>query len=489
MEGKNRKSIFWPFTQAIDNFLREAPVNTSSCPHIRCSVDVKRWMMLVFIALFPCMLSAVWNTGLIKFVYASGDWKLMNEFLRSLDSFSAYWTFIKKDYRFLTIVSTGLGAFLPVMMISYVVGGFWEILFAMIRGHEVSEGFFVTGILFALILPPTIPFWMVAVGITVGVVLGKEVFGGSGMNVVNPALAGRAFLFFAFPSKMSGNVWAGTNTFSVQQSLTQMMKDSGRTLVDGYTQATRLGQFTIAPQVKKVHVDAIGLSTYGKEVDTQQFLEKQMQTWSHGATKHLQELTSVETKEFVTSPLTDGGLGLLPNFYEDAHQFAHMQYGEGSADWISFLGSRLGSFGETSVLACLLGALFLVFVGVASWRTMVAMGLGAYVTALSFEMGSNFYSGHFAAAQYAFPAYKHLLLGGLAFGAIFMATDPVTQPTMNLAKWIYGFFCGIIVIVIRILNPAYPEGVMLAILLGNIFSPLLDHYAAKLYRRRRVLLQ
>jgi Na+-transporting NADH:ubiquinone oxidoreductase subunit B len=192
---------------------------------------------------------------------------------------------------------------------------------------------------------------------------------------------------------------------------------------------------------------------------------------------------------FVTSPLTEGGLGLSPGYYEDAYQFSELQYGFGhNSDWSFFLGDKLGSIGETSTLACLIGALFLVYTGVGSWRTMVAMGLGAYLTALASQWGSNLFgadSGAWHPAQMGFPAYKHLLLGGLAFGLVFMATDPVSSPAMNSAKWIYGAFCGFITIVIRIINPAFPEGVMLAILMGNVFAPLFDYYAARSFRKRR----
>ena len=182
----------------------------------------------------------------------------------------------------------------------------------------------------------------------------------------------------------------------------------------------------------------------------------------------------------MTAPFADGGLGLTPGYYEDAYHFSALNYGLGhNGDWEFFLGDKLGSMGETSVLACLFGALFLIWTGVGSWRTMAAMGLGAFITALFFEIGAKYFGadgGAWNSAQYAFPAYKHLLLGGLAFGIVFMATDPVSSPTMTSAKWIYGIFCGMVAIVIRAVNPAYPEGVMLAILMANVFAPLIDYY-------------
>jgi Na+-transporting NADH:ubiquinone oxidoreductase subunit B len=195
-------------------------------------------------------------------------------------------------------------------------------------------------------------------------------------------------------------------------------------------------------------------------------------------------------RSFVTTPLAEGGLGLSPGYYEDAYGFSTLNYGVGhNNDWNFFFGDRLGSMGETSVLACLLGAIFLIYTGVGSWRTMLAMGLGAYITALLFESGAKFFGadgGVWNPALLAFPAYKHLILGGFAFGTVFMSTDPVSSPSINAAKWIYGLFCGAITIIIRCINPAYPEGVMLAILIGNVFAPLFDYYAARSFRKRSV---
>ena len=202
-------------------------------------------------------------------------------------------------------------------------------------------------------------------------------------------------------------------------------------------------------------------------------------------------LSQDQMRDFVTSPIAEGGLGLSTGYYEDAYHFSSLNYGIGhDNDWNFFFGDKIGCIGETSILACLLGALYLIYTGVGSWRTMVAMGLGAYLTALAFQMFSHYFAadgGAWNAAQFTFPAYKHLLLGGLAFGIVFMATDPVSSPSLNGAKWIYGLFCGIVTIVIRDINPAYPEGVMLAILMGNVFAPLFDHYVAQQYKKRRSL--
>lgn len=480
-----------PLISAGDTFLFEAPINTSRAPHIRDAIDVKRWMLIVVFALLPCILMAIWNTGMQSFVYSSGNYHLLTEYLQASGSLSTYFDFAMKDSRWMTIIWLGLVAFVPLTIISYAFGGLWEAIFACARGHEISEGFLVTGILYVLILPSTIPYWMAAVGVSVGTILAKEVFGGSGMNIINPALACRAFLFFTFPARMSGEIWAGTNPVTVRQSLVTMNHDAKTTALDGYTQATKLAQFNISLDVKRIHVDAIASNNLGHNVNTYPVIEKHFESWNsagqHGAT--LGELTQEQMRSFVTSPLVDGGLGLSPGYFEDAYHFSSLNYGLGNtnSDWGFFLGNKLGCLGETSVLACLLGALFLIWTGVGSWRTMVAMGIGAYVTALAFEWGSKLLAadhGAWTPAQYGFPAYKHLLLGGLAFGLVFMATDPVSSPSMRGAKWLYGLMCGMITVVIRVVNPAYPEGVMLAILMGNVFAPLFDYYAAQTYRKR-----
>lgn len=481
-----------PLISAADTFLYEVPINTTRGPHIRDAIDLKRWMLIVVFALFPCILMAIWNTGLQKLVYTSGDYHVMNEYLTGATSWSGYFDFVAKDNRYLTVLKDGLFAFIPLLIISYAVGGLWEGLFAVMRGHEISEGFLVTGILYVLVLPATIPYWMAAVGVSIGVVFSKEVFGGTGMNIVNPALACRAFLFFTFPGKMSGNIWAGTNPTVTRESLVKMNQDAHLSTIDGYTQATPLSRFNITPEVKRIHVDAIATNTVGTDVGTIEPIQSQFSKWNelgnHKAS--LGQLSQEQLQNFVTTPLPEGGLGLSAGYYEDAYGFTGVNFGLGhDNDWNYFFGDRLGSMGETSVFACLLGAFLLIYTGVGSWRSMVGMVLGAYLTALLFEFGSKHLgaqSGAWNPAIYGFPAYKHLLLGGLMFGAVFMITDPVSSPSISSAKWIYGLFCGVITIIIRTINPAYPEGVMLAILIGNVFAPLFDYYAALNYRNRSV---
>ncbi|MDP1880614.1 MAG: Na(+)-transporting NADH-quinone reductase subunit B [Parachlamydiaceae bacterium] len=480
-----------PLIEAADTFLYEAPINTKTGPHIRDAVDVKRWMMIVVFALIPCIIMAFWNTGMQSFVYTSGNYNLMNEYLTSATSFEGYLDFAFKENRYLTILQLGFIALLPVIIISYAAGGLCEALFAVVRKHEISEGFLVTGILYALILPSTIPYWMVAVGVAAGVILGKEVFGGSGMNIVNPALACRAFLFFTFPGKMSGDVWVGTNPTLTRESLLKMNQDAKTGPLDGYSQATPLARYNVPADIKRIHVDAIASNDMGSQVQSYSTIEKQFNVWNE-AGNHKANLTQLDPDQmrtFVTTPLADGGLGLSSGNYEDAYHFAALNYGIGHhGNWNFFFGDRLGSMGETSVFACLLGAFFLIWTRVGSWRTMVGMILGAFVTALLFEYGSYLFGqdeGAWAPAAFGFPAYKHLLLGGLAFGAVFMATDPVSSPGMESARWVYGALAGVVTIVIRVINPAYPEGVMLAILMANVFAPLIDYYAVQFYRKRR----
>jgi Na+-transporting NADH:ubiquinone oxidoreductase subunit B len=480
-----------PLIEALDTFVYEAPLNTKQAPHIRDAVDIKRWMILVVVSLIPCILMAIWNTGLQSFVYSSGNYQLMNEYLSGATSLQGYMDFAFKDHRYLSIIKLGLLALLPVTIIAYVVGGLCEALFAIVRGHEISEGFLVTGILYALILPSTIPYWMTAVGVAVGVILGKEVFGGSGMNIVNPALACRAFLFFTFPGRMSGNIWVGTNPPEIRQSLLKMNQEAQTTTLDGYSQATPLSRFNISLEIKQIHVDAIAANQMGENANHYHQVQHSLDQWNtmsnHQAT--LGQLDTDQLRQFVTGPIAEGGLGLSSGYYEDAYQFASLKYGLGHhGDWNFFLGDRLGSMGETSVLACLIGALFLIWTGVGSWRTMAGMALGAFMTAFLFQFAANFFGadgGAWNPAIFGFPAYKHMILGSLAFGLVFMATDPVSSPAMPMARWIYGFFAGVITIVIRDINPAYPEGVMLAILMGNVFAPVIDYYVAQSYMKRR----
>lgn len=479
-----------PLVTATDTFCYEPLINTKKGPHIRDAVDLKRWMMMVILALVPCIIWAIWNTGLQAFVYGSGKVNLMEEYVSSSSSFSTYFDFALKDDRWLTILWLGLKSFLPITIISYAVGGLWEGLFAVVRKHEIAEGFLVTGMLYPLILPASTPYWMVAVGVSLGVIISKELFGGTGMNIVNPALTCRAFLFFGYPGNMSGDIWVGTDYYATNHAISTMNLDAGRTGIDAFSTATPLSMFNITDDVKKIHVDAIASNSLGSSVNSYPAIETHFEKWSsvHDPGASLGHLSQDQLQGFVTGSLADGGLGLAPDNYDVAFKFSELNYDVGiQSDGNYFFGNMIGSMGETSTLACLIGAIILIYTGVGAWRTMVAMGLGAFVCAYLFQMGSHMFgadNGIWNSARYGLPAYKHLLMGGLAFGLVFMATDPVSSPSMKSAKWIYGFFIGACVIIIRVVNPAYPEGVMLAILLGNVFAPLIDHYSVQHYRRR-----
>lgn len=481
-----------PLISAADAFCYEVPLNTKTRPYIRDAIDLKRWMFIVIFALVPTILMAIWNTGVQQFVYTSGDYKIMEEFLHSSSTFKGYFSFTFGQGHWLTILKYGAMAFLPVMLISYLVGGLCEGLIASWRGHEIAEGFLVTGMLYPLILPPTIPYWMVAIGIAFGVIVGKELFGGTGMNILNPALTARAFLFFTFPGKMTGDIWIGTNPTEVASSLTKMNNDAKLTAADGFTQSSALQRFNVATDdVKRIHVDAIATNTLKDKVSTYETIQAYHQKWeASGHEGVLGDLSTDQMRAFVTGPLEDGGLGLLPSSYPSAEGAVDTIHGLGKfTDGNLFFGNVMGSMGETSTLACLLGAFLLLYTAVGSWRTMLSFGLGALATAYLFQFFSTHFGvdgGAWNSARFSMAAYKHLLMGGLAFGLVYMATDPVSSPTMNSAKWIYGGLIGLLTIAIRVINPAYPEGVMLAILFANVFAPLIDYYAVRNYRRRQL---
>lgn len=338
--------------------------------HVRDSIDSKRTMAMVVLALVPALLFGIWNTGYQHFL--------------SLGT----------EASFLEMVGHGALKVLPIVVVSYMVGLGIEFIFAQIRGHEVQEGFLVSGMLIPLVLPVDIPLWMVAVATAFSVVIGKEVFGGTGMNIWNPALIARAFLFFAYPSKMSGDkIWISGLT-------------KGEGVVDGFSGATALGDAAAG------HMDK----------------------FAHGGVFDL---------------------------------------------WHSFVGMIPGSIGETSTLAILIGAIALIYTGIGNWKIMTSVFAGGFVMAFIFNLwGAN--------ALMSVDPLHQLCLGGFAFGAVFMATDPVSATRTEKGKWIYGFLIGVFAILIRVFNPAYPEGVMLAILLMNTFSPLIDHFVVQGNIKRRV---
>jgi len=370
----------YPLFEAQDTFMFTPPEVTHGAPHARDALDIKRTMITVVLALLPVVFFGIWNVG--------HQYNVVNQ--------TGVADFIGHMIRGAIIV-------MPIILMSYVVGGLWEVAFALVRKHPINEGFLVTGLLFPLTLPPTIPLWQVAVGISFGVVIGKEVFGGTGFNILNPALTARAFLFFAYPVQISGDtVW------------TKIASDSSG-LIEGFTGATPLAVAALVPA---------------------------------------------------------GG-----NVIETLHKADYAGF-----DWMRmFMGNIGGSIGESSTLACLIGAAILIIFGIGSWRIMLGSVLGLSVMAL----GLNLLPADQFKGFTQLPFYYHLVMGGFAFGAVFMATDPVSAAATNRGKWIYGFLIGIMVVLIRVTNPAYPEGVMLAILFLNVLAPLIDHMVIQSHIRQR----
>lgn len=385
-----------PLYEALDTFLFTPSTVTRGLTHIRDSMDLKRMMSVVIVALLPCIYMALYNTG----YQANLAMQAMG--LDSIDNWrGAVMEISGVGYSPSSVVSNLLHGglyFVPVYIVCMVVGGAWEILFAIIRKHQVNEGLLVTGMLLPLTLPPTIPLWQVALGTSFGVVIAKELFGGTGKNFLNPALAGRAFLYFAYPAENSGDrIW---------------------TAVDGFSGATPLGAMATA--------------------DVQ---------------------TGMKTLASIQVP-----------------------WGSVSVTWWdAFLGWIQGSMGETSTLACLIGAAILIATGVGSWRIMagvLAGGMG--LSLLLWSIGSE------TNPMFAMPPWWHLVVGGYAFGLVYMATDPVSAAMTETGQWIYGVLIGAMTILIRVINPAYPEGIMLAILFGNVVAPLIDHFVVQANIRRRL---
>lgn len=375
--------VLYPLYEALDTFVYTPGETAKGSVHVRDAIDLKRLMGTVTIALIPCILMALYNTG-----YQA------NSVLHSMGQTAV------EGWRGMILSALGLATdpsnlisnvihgalyFVPVFLVTQIAGGLCEVLFAVVRKHEINEGFLVTGMLYPLTLPPTIPLWQVAVGIMFGVVIGKEIFGGTGKNFLNPALTARAFLFFAYPAQISGDkVW---------------------TAVDGYSGATILSQ-TVQSGIQGVNFSFF-----------------------------------------------DAFIGLIP-----------------------------GSMGETSTLAALIGAAYLIATGIGSWRIILSCFLGLILTTgLFFMMGSD------TNLMFSMPPLWHVVVGGFAFGAVFMATDPVSASMTETGKWYYGFLIGFMVALIRVVNPAYPAGTMLAILFANCFAPLIDYFVVNANIKRRAL--
>lgn len=376
--GKYEK--LYALYEAVDTIFYSPSSTTKANAHVRDGVDLKRIMITVWMCTFPAMFFGMWNLGFQANTAIAGGAAIPTDF-HSL-------FFIGHDPSNLWHnLVYGAAYFLPIYAVTFVVGGFWEVLFAAVRGHEVNEGFFVTSVLFALICPPDIPLWQVALGISFGVVIGKEIFGGTGKNFLNPALTGRAFLYFAYPAEISGDaVW---------------------TAVDGFSGATSL------------------------------------------------------------SLAASGGVdGIIA----------------GQITWLdAFFGTVQGSVGETSTLAILIGGAILLATRIASLRIVLGVFFGMVATSTLFNLiGSD------TNPMFGVPFWWHFVIGGFCFGMIFMATDPVSASMTDTGKWAYGALIGVMTVLIRVVNPAFPEGIMLAILFANLFAPFIDHLVVQANIKRRL---
>ncbi len=375
---------FYYVYEAHDTLLF-APNSTTKSKgvQIRDAIDMKRMMMTVIIALLPCLLFGIYNVGLQHFI-AIGQ----------------------PDASLGSIIWVGVVQVIPIVAVSYIFGLGTEFTFATIRRHPVNEGFLVTGMLIPLVMPPDIPLWQVALATVFAVIIAKEAFGGTGMNILNVALTARAFLYFAYPGQISGDVWTYIG--------------EGNQAVAGFSGATPL-------------------SIAGESLINGENVQQTLNAFSYGGG-------------------ASGGMYGFENL---------------------FLGFYPGSIGATSVLMCLIGAFVLIVTGVGSWKIIVSVFAGAYGMGLLFNLiGANEF-------MMLDPSY-HLVIGGMAFGAVYMATDPVTASQTETGKWIYGFMIGLLTVLIRVLNPAYPEGIMLAILFMNVFAPLIDHYVVIANKKRRL---
>lgn len=383
-----RLERMYPLYEAMDTFLYTPGSTTRGASHVRDGIDLKRMMVTVVISLLPCVAMALYNTGYQANLAISQGAQPLDTWQTTALTALGFGGFDPADI--LGCILHGALYYLPVVLVTFAVGGNCEALFAVVRKHEINEGFLVTGMLFPLVLPPTIPLWQVALGIAFGVIIGKEIFGGTGMNIFNPALMSRAFLFFAYPAQISGDqVWIAADT-----------------TVDGSSGATWLAEAAL------------------------------------------------------TGPEALAG---------------------GNVSWMqAFLGLVPGSMGETSTLACLIGALILVATGIGSWRIMLAGVAGSFLMVQLLNTMSSTTN-----PLMNVPFEWHLVLGGWAFGLVFMATDPVSSAHTNKGRYIYGFLIGVLAILIRVINPAFPEGMMLAILFMNMFASLIDHFVIQANVKRR----
>lgn len=449
--GKDSKfHKVWPLFDALETFLFAPDFRAGKKGvHVRDYVDLKRVMNSVIIAMVPCLLWAIWNTGAQHFgaiqnmmttgAMAAGDYT--TGWLQGL--LGAPDLGAETISTFDTIVF-GLQRMLPIIVVSYGVGLAIEGLFCVIRKEEVSEGYLVSGMLIALIVPASTPLWQLAIGVAFSVVLGKEVFGGTGMNIFNPAMMVRAFLFFAFPAQMSGDtVWVAGNTAP---------KGVPGNLIDGYSEPTALAL------VKNLKTDTV----YNSE-------EAIAAAKAAGETL---EPTVTTFRDIAGNVIEKDGVS---EFLTNSYQHADL-----------FFGNIPGSAGEMSKLMVLIGAAVLLITGVGSWRVMLAGVVGMLGAGFAVPVMAEMTGLPLTAPMYLAP-WEHLICGGFLFGIVFMATDPVSSPETNIGKWIYGILIGVFTVLVRMINPAYPEGTMLAILLLNAFAPTIDHFVIAANMKRRAL--
>ncbi|WP_448520169.1 NADH:ubiquinone reductase (Na(+)-transporting) subunit B [Rhodoflexus sp.] len=376
---------FYYVFEAAETFMFTPPSTTPSRgAQVRDAIDLKRMMITVVVAMLPCLFFGMWNAG------------------------HQHYLAIGQEVDFMTKMLFGLQHTLPIIIVAYSAGGLVEVVFAIFRKHPINEGFLVTGMLIPLVMPITIPLWQVAVATIFAVLVAKEVFGGTGMNILNVAMTARAFLYFAYPTDISGSVWTYIG--------------DGVATVDGYSGETALALIAEASK--------------------------------------------------------SAGSGFTPGAAVAALSGVSWAPGLFSFDNL-FIGAIPGSIGETSTLMCLIGAAILIATGVGSWKIIVSVFAGAYLTGLLVNAVA-------VNAYMDLPAHYHLVIGGLAFGAVFMATDPVSASHTETGKWIYGFLIGFFTVIIRVFNPAYPEGIMLAVLLMNVFAPLIDYYVVQANKNRRL---
>jgi Na+-transporting NADH:ubiquinone oxidoreductase subunit B len=405
-----RLERLYPLYEAGDTFLYTPGSVTKGLTHVRDALDLKRMMIMVVVALIPCTLFGMWNIGYQANLATQA--LLESNLVPHFDWHHGFHKWMGWEHNpssFVDCFVLGAIYFIPIYLVCMTVGGICEVIFSVVRKHEVNEGFLVTGLLFPLTLPPDIPLWQVAIGIAFGVVFGKEIFGGTGRNFLNPALTARCFLYFAYAAQISGpQVWIAS----------KYVVSEGK--IDGYSGATALGQLANADMEK------------------------------------------------------------YPNTLESLAHIATTT-GERSITWFdSFMGTIPGSIGETSTLACLIGAAILIVTRIGSWRIMSGVCLGALaLSTLFYSLGSQ------TNPMFNVPPWWHFVIGGFAFGTVFMATDPVSASMTETGKWFYGILIGAMTILVRVVNPAFPEGIMLAILFANVFAPFIDYCVVEANIRRR----